>query len=82
MLLWSPLTAIFKETSRGFARFTTDKNKNELILPKLVFVLCHLANISIGVWKLDKMGIIPYKEADWMEWYSLANVMEKVSVSF
>lgn len=80
MLLWSPLTAIFKETNKGFKPFTTEKNQSELILPKIVFVLCQLANMSIGLWKLDKMGIIPHKEADWLEWKVPAEFIEKLSV--
>lgn len=81
MLLWLPLSAIFTETSRGFQAFTTEKNKSELILPKLVFILCHLANAAIGVWKLDKMGIIPYREADWIDWKVPAQLMERVALS-
>lgn len=81
MLLWSPLSAIFTETSRGFKAYTTEKNKSELRLPKLVFIVCHLANAAIGVWKLDKMGIIPYREADWMDWKTPAHFIEKLSMS-
>lgn len=81
MLLWSPLSAIFTETSRGFKAYTTEKNKSELFLPKLVFILCHLANAAIGVWKLDKMGIIPYREADWMDWKVPAQLIERLSMS-
>ncbi|WPK24608.1 hypothetical protein PUMCH_001887 [Australozyma saopauloensis] len=82
MLLWSPLAAIFNDTNRGFEPFATERNRHELILPKLVFILCHVASILIGVWKLDKMGIIPHKEADWMDWKVPATIAEKLSVSF
>lgn len=78
-LLWNPLVAIFKETNKGFEPYATEKNRNELILPKIVFVLCQLANMSIGLWKLDKMGIIPHKEADWLEWKVPAQFVEKLS---
>ena len=80
MLLWSPLVAIFTETARGFQPYTTENNHKELLLPKFVFILCQLANMSIGLWKLDKMGIIPYKAADWMEWMVPAQIKETAAL--
>lgn len=68
MLLWGPLKSIFTETNKAFASFSNERTALQIYAPKLVFVLCHLLNVAIGLWKLNKMGLIPNKEADWLSW--------------
>lgn len=79
MLLWNPLKSVITETNASFASFSTNTNKLQIYLPKLVFVLCHLANMLIGLWKLNKMGLIPNKEADWLSWQVAGEFIEKLS---
>lgn len=78
MLFWTPIRAIFTETGVAFRDLSNERNANEIILPKVVFVLCHLANTAIGVWKLNKMGLVPNSEADWLAWKDAAKVVERV----
>lgn len=78
MLFWTPIRAIFTETGAAFRDLSNERNSNEIILPKVVFVLCHLANTGIGVWKLNKMGLVPNSEADWLAWKDAAKVVERV----
>lgn len=82
MLLWTPLAAIFTQTGAGFRPYTTEKNKAEVILPKVTYVFCNLVIILIGLWKLDRMGIIPYHEADWLDWKFPAMKTETLAVLF
>lgn len=39
----------------------------DLYMMKLVFILCCLGNVAVGVWKLRNMGVIPNK-SDWLSW--------------
>lgn len=80
MLFWNPLKAIFVETELLFRSLVTERNRSEMYLPKVVFVLCQLANMAVGVWKLNQMGLIPNKEADWLGWKIAGAVAEKLSV--
>lgn len=77
MLLWNPLKAIF--TVDPFLGLRTAENSADLRLPRLVFIICHLANAAIGVYKLNSMGLIPNKEADWLSWSVVPSFTERVS---
>lgn len=81
MLLWNPLKAIFSETNAAFAGLKTEKNALEILLPQVVFVVCQLGNIGVGLWKLNNMGLIPNREADWLAWKRAAEVIERVTMS-
>lgn len=76
MILLNPLKAIFSETSKAFAGLDTG-DQTQLMAAKLVFVVCQLANMAIGVYKLYKMGLIPHAPADWLAW-KLPVVFEQV----
>lgn len=79
MLFWNPLKAIFTETGPAFRGLQNDRISGELILPKVVFVLCHVANMSLGLWKLNKMGLVPNSEADWLAWKEATQVVERLA---
>lgn len=78
MLFWNPLRAIFTETGVAFQDLSNERNSTDMIMPRVVFVLCHLANTGIGVWKLNKMGLVPNSEADWLAWKDGAKVVERL----
>lgn len=79
MLFWNPLKAIFTETGPAFRDLSNKRNSSEIILPRIVFVLCQLANMAVGVWKLNKMGLVPNGEADWLAWKVPAKVIERLA---
>ncbi|KAJ8143304.1 hypothetical protein OY671_003563 [Metschnikowia pulcherrima] len=79
MLLWNPLKAVFTETNPAFSAYVTKTNSSQMYLPKAVFVVCQVANMLIGLWKLNKMGLIPNKEADWLSWQVAGEYIEKLS---
>lgn len=79
MLFWNPLKAIFTETGPAFLGLANERNAQEIIFPRIVFVLCQLANMGVGVWKLNKMGLVPNGEADWLAWKDAAQVVERLS---
>lgn len=39
-----------------------------------VFVLCHLACISLGLYKCWSMGLLPTESSDWLAWYRPTHV--------
>lgn len=78
MLLWNPLSSIFTETSVAFNGLLNERTSSKLVLPKVVFVICQMLNMAIGIWKLNQMGLIPNKEADWISWKPVAQITERV----
>ncbi|ABN65055.2 predicted protein [Scheffersomyces stipitis CBS 6054] len=79
MLLWNPLKAIFTETNDTFKGLITKKNSSNILLAKLGFVFFQLLNMSIGIYKLYTMGLIPNTEADWLAWKELKSFDERLS---
>ncbi len=43
----------------NFARFESEGTKGRLWMVKLVFVVCNLLALGLGVYKVDKMGLLP-----------------------
>ncbi|RCK65690.1 ER membrane protein complex subunit 4 [Candida viswanathii] len=78
MLLWNPLKAIFNDTNLVFAKLSTKDNGGEIVQARLVFVVCQLLNMAVGVYKLYKMGLIPHQEADWLAWKEPKAFIEKL----
>lgn len=79
MLLINPIKAIFLETNKAFASLET-RNPNDLLMPKLMFVVFQLANAGIGLFKLWTMGLIPNGEADWLAWKPVTQVVERLRI--
>lgn len=79
MLLWNPIKAIFNDTNTTFKNLITKENESQILLAKLVFVICQLGSMSVGVYKLYNMGLIPHSEADWLAWKEIVNIRERLS---
>mmetsp|Transcript_2657 Transcript_2657/g.3124 ORF Transcript_2657/g.3124 Transcript_2657/m.3124 type:complete len:182 (-) Transcript_2657:976-1521(-) len=78
MLFWNPLKAIFTETNASFKNLETKKNASDIFLTRAVFVICQLACMAVGIWKLYNMGLIPNSEGDWLAWKVAVQYKEKV----
>lgn len=78
MLLWNPIKAIFNETNLTFSKLSTKNNGSEIILAKIVFIICQVLNMGIGVYKLYKMGLIPHQEADWLAWKEPKKIIDRL----
>ncbi|RLV91217.1 ER membrane protein complex subunit 4 [Spathaspora sp. JA1] len=81
MLLLNPLKSIIYDTNSTFSKLTTEENKQDILICKLLFILFQLANMAIGVYKLYNMGLIPHKEADWLAWKEGVEFIERLSNS-
>lgn len=58
-LFKNPLTAIMN-ISNTFSKLETEGTKDQMLQVKAVFVLCNLLAVGLGIWKVDKMGLLPY----------------------
>ncbi|CCG24934.1 Emc4 protein [Candida orthopsilosis Co 90-125] len=68
MLLWNPIKAIFNDLNPTFSKLKTEDNSSLIFFAKLGFIFFQLMNMSIGIYKLYTMGLIPHSEADWLAW--------------
>lgn len=59
MLFKTPFTALVNIQS-AFQRFESEGTKDKLLLVKLVYIATNLLAVGLGVWKVGKMGLLPY----------------------
>lgn len=59
MLFKTPLTAIMN-VQNTFSKLESERTKDQFIMVKLCFIACNLLAVGLGVWKVDKMGLLPY----------------------
>lgn len=62
----------------GFLDPENDKtlSKEAVMMVKLTFIVSHLVTVLYGIWKLNKMGLIPNSTSDWISWESLPHFDE------
>ncbi|KAI5957021.1 hypothetical protein KGF57_003395 [Candida theae] len=68
MLLWNPIKSIFNDLNPTFSKLKTEDNQSIILFAKLGFIFFQLMSMSIGIYKLYTMGLIPHSEADWLAW--------------
>lgn len=60
--LWQPLSAVLKADA-VFSPFADDRNN--VLLPKLVYCLINFGGMMLGLWKLNTLGLLPTHVSDW-----------------
>ena len=58
----------------AFASYSEEKLWAQLLVPKLVYVLLNLVAVGMGLWKINKFGLLPLTEADWIASYQVKQV--------
>lgn len=58
-LFKGPLTAVMALQST-FSRLESERTKSQMLMVKLVYVLCNALALALGVYKVNKMGLLPY----------------------
>ncbi|KAL5113529.1 hypothetical protein ACEQ8H_008594 [Pleosporales sp. CAS-2024a] len=53
---------------RTFAPFETPGTAGRLIGVKIVYVLCNMLMLGLGIWKVNAMGLLPTTRSDWLAW--------------
>ncbi|KAF2198321.1 hypothetical protein GQ43DRAFT_378903 [Delitschia confertaspora ATCC 74209] len=66
-LFKTPITAILA-LQRVFAPYETPGTSSRLIVVKLVYILTNLVGLCLGIWKVNKMGLLPTTRSDWLAW--------------
>merc|ERR1712232_1336371 len=61
LMMINPTTALFSVQS-AFRAYETKENWKALWMPKLAFIGLNLICVGIGVWKLNKLGLLPTGE--------------------
>lgn len=75
MLITGPLKGI-ASMNTAFSRFSSPGQS--LLLPKLLFVLCQLAGIAVGLYKCWSMGLLPTETSDWLAWRETRTVSQRI----
>ncbi|WBW75382.1 ER membrane protein complex subunit Emc4 [Schizosaccharomyces osmophilus] len=66
MLFLNPLKAI-SASGDAFASFRS-VHPNAMWLPMIVYVLSQCLLMAVGIYKLQKMGLLPTTTSDWLAW--------------
>lgn len=62
-------STVFKDLYATKAKFANPNvNPYDLNLMRLVYVVGCLGNVCVGMWKLNAMGLLPTRRADWAHW--------------
>ncbi|KAK8207821.1 transmembrane protein 85 [Phyllosticta paracitricarpa] len=78
MLFKNPITALFN-INRTFANFETPGTSSRLLGVKLVFVATNCLALALGIWKVNKMGLLPTTRSDWLAWEAEREPLERAS---
>lgn len=76
MLFKTPLTAILN-LNNTFRMLESPGTKDKMLMVKLCFVACNLLAVGLGVWKVDKMGLLPTTRSDWLAWETAREPLER-----
>jgi hypothetical protein len=52
-----------------------------IFVPKIVFILCQLGVVSLGVWKCQSMGLLPTATSDWLAFMPAKVPVESMAVA-
>ncbi|KAJ1028700.1 hypothetical protein NDA16_001866 [Ustilago loliicola] len=55
---------------------STMNSGQSLLLPKILFILCQLAGLVIGLYKCWSMGLLPTETSDWLAWRQARTPLE------
>ncbi|KKA26108.1 hypothetical protein TD95_003125 [Thielaviopsis punctulata] len=58
MAFKNPLVGLMN-TNQAFERFVTERNSGDILQVKLLYVVCQLVALAVGIWKVNSMGLLP-----------------------
>ncbi|KAL5601380.1 hypothetical protein BROUX41_002633 [Berkeleyomyces rouxiae] len=67
MAFKNPLVGLLN-TNQALDRFVTQRNGGSILQVKLVYVVCQLVALAVGIWKVNSMGLLPTTRSDWLMW--------------
>ncbi|KAF8333015.1 endoplasmic reticulum protein [Cantharellus anzutake] len=66
MLLLNPIKAVSSMNTSFVPYAPSLKSSDSLILPKIVYILCNILTLALGIWKCRSMGLLPTGTGDWL----------------
>jgi hypothetical protein len=76
MFFITPFKQILK-TNEAFSNLESKNNSSDIQVTKLVYIVCHLLAVGVGIWKLGMMGLLPNTRSDWLAWESQSTILEQ-----
>ncbi|KAL1842124.1 hypothetical protein VTJ49DRAFT_6003 [Mycothermus thermophilus] len=67
MAFKNPIMGILA-TNQAFERFETETNRARMLQVKVAYVIMQLVALGLGIWKVNKMGLLPTTRSDWLAW--------------
>lgn len=76
MLFKGPFQAIVAANST-FTKLETERNKGKMIFVKATYVGMQCLLLTLGVWKIGQMGLLPTTQSDWVAFEDQRMCLEK-----
>lgn len=67
MFFMSPFRQILS-VGQTFDHLDGKNVHSEILVTKIVFILCALVTMGAGIWKVGQMGLLPTHTSDWLAW--------------
>ncbi|MCJ1366068.1 hypothetical protein MMC16_005193 [Acarospora aff. strigata] len=80
MLFKAPLQGLIS-TNQVFTRFETEGTRGRLWMVKATYVLMQLVALSLGIWKVNGMGLLPTTASDWLAWETARQPLERAIIA-
>lgn len=68
--------------NQAFGKFESDGIKSQLVMVKGVYILMQILALCLGIWKVDRMGLLPTTRSDWLAWEAARDPLEVVFPAF
>ena len=81
MLFKNPITGLM-QTNEVFRRYETAANRESMLAVKGCYVLVQLLALSLGIWKVNGMGLLPTTRSDWLAWEGERTPLESAVFAF
>lgn len=50
--------------------------RSDILITKIVYLMCHCLTVAAGVWKVGQMGLLPNHASDWLAWEQITLYLE------
>ncbi|KAI1007235.1 hypothetical protein K3495_g975 [Podosphaera aphanis] len=81
MAFKTPLMGLIT-TNQVFEKFESSGIKSKLVMVKGVYIAMQILALALGIWKVDKMGLLPTTRSDWLAWEAAREPVEVMFPAF
>ena len=76
VMSWRQPLNSFLGMSANFARFEDKDVESQFIWQKVAYLACNLASAGLALYQLQRLGLLPTSDSDWLEFYEQSEPME------